>query len=418
MLDSDSIWMIAVLIVLVILSGYFSATETAFSSLNRVRLRARAEDGDARAQLALDMEDDYDRLLSTILIGNNIVNIAAATIGTVLFTKLVGAYGATVSTVVLTVTLLIFGEISPKTLAKEHAEDFAMFSAPILRIFLVVLRPLNFLFGLWQKLLTKLFRHREEQGITDAELITMVEQAEDEGGLKQEESELIRAAIEFHDLEVREILTPRVDIVAVEDTSSMEEVARVFAESGYSRLPVYHEDIDDVVGVLLEKDFHAARAHGISDITAIMNPALCATANAKIFSLLRILQRRKSHMMIVVDEYGGTEGLVTLEDIVEELVGEIWDEHDEVIELFKKQEDGSWVISCTADLSDWLDLFSLRDDDTSASTISGWVMERIGRVPEEGDRFEAEGLDITVTHVDHRRVMEVRVVELPDRKAE
>ena len=418
MLDSDSIFLIAVLVILVILSAYFSATETAFSSLNRVRLRARAEEGDKRAKMALEMEADYDRLLSTILIGNNIVNIASATIGTLLFTKMLGEYGPTVSTVVLTVVVLIFGEISPKTMAKERAESFAMFSAPILRFFLVVLRPLNFLFGLWQKLLAKVFRKKEDAGITDAELITMVEQAEDEGGLKQEESELIRAAIEFHDLEVREILTPRVDIVAVEDTASMEEVARVFAESGYSRVPVYHEDMDDVVGILLEKDFHAARTHGITDITAIMNPALCATANAKIFSLLRILQRRKSHMMIVVDEYGGTEGLVTLEDIVEELVGEIWDEHDEVIEQFKKQEDGSWIISCTADLSDWLDLFALRDDDTDASTISGWVMERIGRVPEEGDRFTAEGLDITVTRVDHRRVMEVRVVELPGRNAD
>lgn len=418
MLDSDSIFLIAVLVVLVILSGYFSATETAFSSLNRVRLRARAEEGDKRAGLALEMEADYDRLISTILIGNNIVNIASATIGTLLFTRLLGEYGPTVSTVVLTLVVLIFGEISPKTLAKERAEAFAMFSAPILRFFLVLLRPLNFLFGLWQKLLARTFRKEEGAGITDAELITMVEQAEDEGGLKQEESELIRAAIEFHDLEVREILTPRVDMVAVEDTATVEEVARVFAESGYSRLPVYHEDMDDVVGILLEKDFHAARAHGITDITAVMNPALCATANAKIFSLLRILQRRKSHMMIVVDEYGGTEGLVTLEDIVEELVGEIWDEHDEVVEQFKKQEDGSWIISCAADLSDWLDLFTLRDDDTDASTISGWVMERIGRVPEEGDRFTAEGLDITVTRVDHRRVMEVRVEELPGRDAD
>lgn len=415
-MDTDSLIMIAALVVLVILSAYFSATETAFSSLNRVRLRARADEGDRRAQLALTLEADYDRLLSTILIGNNIVNITATTVATLLFTKLLGDYGPTVSTIVLTVVILIFGEISPKSLAKERAESFAMFSAPILRIFLAILRPLNFVFAQWKKLLSRVFHKEEEQGITDAELITMVEQAEDEGGLKQEESELIRAAIEFHDLEVREILTPRVDIVAVEDCAAIEEVARTFAESGYSRLPVYHEDMDDVVGILLEKDFHAARAHGIYDITAMMNPVLCATENAKIFSLLRILQREKAHMMIVVDEYGGTQGLVTMEDIVEELVGEIWDEHDEVVELFKKQEDGSYLISCTADLSDLLDLFSLRDDDTSASTISGWVMERIGRVPEPGDHFVAEGLDVTVTQVEHRRVMEVRVIVLESDK--
>ena len=415
-MDTDSLIMIVALVVLVILSGYFSATETAFSSLNRVRLRTRAEEGDKRAQLALELEADYDRLLSTILIGNNIVNIVATTIATLLFTKLLGSYGPTVSTIVLTVVILIFGEISPKSLAKENAESFAMFSAPILRIFLAVLRPLNFIFTQWKKLLSRIFRKSEDQGITEAELITMVEQAEDEGGLKQEESELIRAAIEFHDLEVREILTPRVDIIAIEDTAPMEEIAHIFAESGYSRLPVYHEDMDDIVGILLEKDFHAARAHGIHDVAAIMSPALCATEGAKISDLLRILQRKKAHMMIVVDEYGGTAGLVTMEDIVEELVGEIWDEHDEVVELFRKQEDGSYLISCTADLSDLLDLFTLRDDDTTASTISGWVMERIGRVPEPGDRFVAENLDVTVTKVEHRRVMEIKVVVLePDK---
>ncbi len=408
-MDSASIAMIGALVVLIILSGYFSATETAFSCLNRVRLRARAEEGDRRAARTLELEEDYDRLLSTILIGNNIVNIVATTVATLLFTKLLGAYGPTVSTVVLTLIILIFGEISPKSLAKENAESFAMFSTPLLSFFMALLRPLNFLFTQWKRLLSKVFRKKDSQGITDAELITMVEQAEDEGGLDEDESELIRAAIEFGDLEVKEILIPRVDIVAVEDTDTLDEVTRAFAESGYSRLPVYHEDVDNVVGILLGKDFHAARTHGLSDITAIMTPVLCTTANTKISALLRILQRRKAHMMIVVDEYGGTEGLVTLEDIVEELVGEIWDEHDEVVEQFQKQEDGSYLISCAADLSDLFDLFSIRDENTSASTISGWVMERVGRVPEAGDHFAAEGLDVTVTRVEHRRVMEVRV---------
>ena len=237
----------------------------------------------------------------------------------------------------------------------------------------------------------------------------MVDQAEDEGGLDRHESELIRSAIEFNDMEVDEILTPRVDIVAVEDTSSMDEIAAVFAENGYSRLPVYHEDIDDIVGVIHEKDFHAARYHGQTDVSALVSSVLYTTGNTKISELLRILQREKAHMVVVVDEYGGTEGLVTLEDIVEELVGEIWDEHDEVIEQFKKQEDGSYVISCGADLTDLLDLFSIKGE-CDANTVSGWVMEQIGRVPQEGDRFQAEGLDVTVTKVDHRRVMEIRVV--------
>ena len=402
-MDSASIIMLVVLVLLVAMSAYFSATETAFSSLNRVRLKSKAENGDKRAALALELEEDYDRLLSTILIGNNIVNITATTIATLLFVKLLGnRSGPTVSTVVLTIVILIFGEISPKSLAKESPEAFAMFSAPILRFFLALLRPVNFLFTQWKKLLTKVFHKSGEEGITEEELITMVDQAEDEGGLDRHESELIRSAIEFGDMEVEEILTPRVDIVAVEDTATMDEIAKLFAENGYSRLPVYHEDIDDIIGVIHEKDFHAARYHGMCDVSAITSSVLYTTGNTKISELLRILQREKAHMVIVVDEYGGTEGLATMEDIVEELVGEIWDEHDEIIEEFKKQVDGSYLISCNADLTDLYDLFSIRGD-CDANTVSGWVMEQIGRIPEEGDRFTADGLDVTVTQVDHRR---------------
>ena len=248
--------MTVAIVLLVMMSAYFSATETAFSCLNKIRMKSRAESGDHRAALAMDLVEDYDRLISTILIGNNIVNITASTVGTVLFTKLYAAYGPTVSTVVLTLVVLIFGEISPKSLAKEHAESFAMFSAPILRVFLLVLRPLNFLFSQWKRLLNMIFHPSEDQGITEEELITMVSEAENEGGLDQHESQLIRSAIEFGDLEAGDILTPRVDM---EDSASMEEIAAVFAESGYSRLPVYHKDVDDIVGVIHEKDFNAAR---------------------------------------------------------------------------------------------------------------------------------------------------------------
>ena len=413
-MGSDSIGMLAALIILVIMSAYFSATETAFTSLNRIRLKSRAENGDQRAARTLALAEDYDRLLSTILIGNNIVNITATTISTLLFVELLGGErGPAASTVVLTVVILIFGEISPKSLAKESPERFAMLATPLLRFFLLILTPLNFLFTQWKRLLSHIVRSKGDDSITEEELVTMVDQAETEGGLDQHESELIRAAIEFNDLEVEEILTPRVDIVAVEDTDSMDDIARAFAENGYSRLPVYHEDIDDIVGVIHEKDFHAARYHGQTDVSAIISTVLYTTGNTKIFDLLRILQKEKAHMVIVVDEYGGTEGLVTLEDIVEELVGEIWDEHDEVIEEFRKQEDGSYLISCNADLSDLFDLFSIRGE-CDANIVSGWVMEQVGRVPEEGDRFQADDLDVTVTKVDHRRVMEIRVVVLPE----
>ena len=413
MLDSASMGMIVALVFLVTMSAYFSATETAFTSLNRVRLKSRAEGGDRRAAQVLALSEDYDKLLSTILIGNNIVNNVATTIGAVLFIKFLGdVQGPTISAVVLTVVILIFGEVSPKSLAKESPESFAMFSAPLLRVLIMLLTPVSFLFAQWKRLLSKIFHHAQESGITEEELVTMVDQAENEGGLDQHESQLIRAAIEFHDLEVEEILTPRVDIVAVEDTATMDEVARAFAESGYSRLPVYHEDLDDIVGVIHEKDFHAARYHGQTDVSAITGTVLYTTGNTKISALLRVLQQEKAHMVIVVDEYGGTEGLVTLEDIVEELVGEIWDEHDEVIEEFRKQEDGSYLISCNADLTDLFDLFSIKGE-CDANTVAGWVMEQVGRVPEEGEQFQADGLDVTVTKVDHRRVLEIRVVVLP-----
>ena len=392
MLDSASIAMIVGLVFCVIMSGYFSATETAFTSLNRVRLKSWADGGDQRAARTLALAEDYDKLLSTLLIGNNIVNNVATTIGAVLFIHLIDEVtGPTVSAIVLTVVILIFGEVSPKSLAKESPERFAMFATPLLGV----------------------FRKSADGGITEEELVTLVDQAESEGGLDQHESRLIRAAIEFHDLEVEEILTPRVDIVAVEDTDSMEEIAKIFAENGHSRLPVYHEDIDNIIGVIHEKDFHAARYRGLTSVKEMLGPMLYTTGNTKISELLRILQREKAHMVIVVDEYGGTEGLVTLEDIVEELVGEIWDEHDEVIEEFKKQEDGSYLISCSADLTDLFDLFKIKGE-CDSNTISGWVMEQIGRVPEEGDRFVSDGLDVTVTKVDHRRVLEIRVEVLPE----
>ena len=411
-MDSTSIAMIVSLVILVSLSAYFSATETAFTSLNRIRLKNKADDGNGKAARTLELAEQYDKLLSTILIGNNIVNISAATIATLLFTKYLPENGAAISTVVLTVVILIFGEISPKSLAKESPERWAMTATPLLRVFLVVLLPLNFLFGLWKKLLGRLFHKSEDDGITEEELVGMVDQAETEGGLDEHESELIRAAIEFNDLEVSEILTPRVDLVAVADDADENEIARVLAESGYSRLPIYKESIDNIIGVIHEKDFYAARYRGLKSLSDIMGSVIYTTGNTKISDLLRILQKNKAHMAVVVDEYGGTEGIATLEDILEELVGEIWDEHDEVVESFRKQEDGSYLIQCSASLDDMYDLFSVKGE-CDASTISGWVMEQIGRVPEQGDCFRAEGLDVTVTQVEQRRVLEIRVEVLP-----
>jgi len=405
--------MLAALAALVAMSAWFSATETAFTSLNRIRLKTRADAGSRRAERTLELAEEYDKLLSTILIGNNIVNITATTVATVLCTKWFHQYGPTVATVALTIIILVFGEVSPKGLAKESPEAWAMFAAPLLKLLMVVLTPVNYLFSQWKKLLGRVFRSRADDGITEEELVGMVDQAQTEGGLDEHESDLIRNAIEFNDLEVSEILTPRVDLTALDEDSTMEQAASLFVESGYSRIPIYHETVDNIVGVVHEKDFYAARYRGETMLSNIKAPVFYTTGNTKISELLRILQKNKAHMAVVVDEYGGTEGIATLEDILEELVGEIWDEHDEVIEIFQKQSDGSYLIACSADLDDMYDLFQVRGT-CDAATVSGWVMEQVGRVPEEGDRFQAEGLDVTVTRVEHRRVLEIRVRVVPE----
>ena len=416
-MDSSLIGMTVAIVILVMCSAYFSATETAFTSLNTIRMKTWAENGDKRAARALALEQDYDKLLSSILIGNNIVNITATTISTLLFTKIFVTYGATISTVVITIVVLIFGEISPKSVAKEFPERFAMFSAPILRVIIVVLTPLNFLFSMWKKLLSKIFKPSGDDGITEEELMGIVDQAESEGGLDAHEGDLIRASIEFNELDVSDILTPRVDLVAVDEESTMQEVGALFVENGYSRLPIYHETIDNIIGVVHQKDFYKARVRGEDRLAMIKSPVVYTTPNTKIFKLLRILQMNKVHMAVVVDEYGGTEGIVTLEDILEELVGEIWDEHDEVTEFLHKQPDGSYNIDCTTDLDDMYDLFEIKGE-CEASTVSGWVLEQIDRIPKQGDHFIAEGLEVTVTAVDNRRVMEINVKPVPQEKAE
>ena len=413
-MDSTCIAIIVALVILVFMSAWFSSTETAYSSVSKIRLKSKAEDGNVRAQKVLDLLEQYDKLLSCILIGNNIVNLTAASLGTVLFTKLYPVYGAAISTAVLTVAILIFGEITPKTMAKENPEKFCSRAYPILRVLLVILSPLHWFFGLFSKAAMKIFRTSKEEGITEEELITMVEEAESEGGLEAHESELIRAAIEFNDMEVEEILTPRVDIVAAPDTVTMEELAVLFAESAYSRIPIYHTSIDNIIGVIHEKDFFSARFHNHTDVKSLIGKVFYTTATAQISDLLRLLQIRKCHMAVVVDDYGGTMGIVTLEDILEELVGEIWDEHDEVIEEFKKQEDGSYLISCSANLDDLFDRFSIRAVDIDSASISGWVMDQMGRLPVEGDKFFYENLDVTVTKLEHHRIIEIRVAVIPD----
>lgn len=409
---SDMIPSIIVMAVCMLMSAYFSATETAFSSLNRTRLRMLAENGDARAKLAYSLAENYDKLISTILIGNNIVNITMASLGTVVFVKLCGDIGATISTIVITILVLIFGEITPKSVAKDCPERFAMFSAPIIRAFIIGLTPLNYMFSMWKKLISRLIKVKADDRMSQEELLMMVDEVEQGGAIDTDESELIRNAIEFNELKAEDILTHRVDLEAIPDDLPNTEIAKAFSESRFSRLLVYNDNIDNIIGVVHQKDFYVGE--GITDkpITEVITPPLFIHKSEKINELLKLLQREKSHIAIVIDDYGGTLGIVTMEDILEELVGEIWDEHDEVVENFEKLGEDVYMVDGSVDFDDFCQFFDI-EYETDSLSLSGWITERLGKIPANGDEFEFENLHISVTETDSHRVSKARVIKTP-----
>ena len=395
--------------VCLLLSAYFSATETAFSSASTTRLKTLAEKGNARAALACELLEQYDRLLSTILIGNNIVNIATASIGTVLFVRHYGDAGATISTVVVTVVVLIFGEISPKSIAKDCAERFAMFSAPILRVLIWVLLPLNLFFSLWKKLLAKMFRLNGESKMSQEELLMLVDEVQQDGSIDKSEGELLRNAIGFSEQQAKDILIHRVDLAALPVTASREETAALFTATKYSRLLVYQDSIDHILGTIHRKDFYIGCEATDKPIVELLSPAIFVPENEPISLLLKKMQQGKTHVAVVVDEYGGTCGIVTMEDILEELVGEIWDEHEQEEVPIRKTAEGTWLVDAGMDFDDFAAFFHLKTDSEMVS-VSGWVMECCGGVPESGDRFTYDDLDVFVTRVDNHRIEELRVV--------
>lgn len=401
------------MVICIILSGYFSATETAFSSLNKTRIKYMAEKGSKRAKRTLQLADNYDKLIATILIGNNIVNITTASIGTLLFVDLMGQeLGATVSTVVVTIVVLIFGEITPKSIAKDYPERFAMFSAPMIGALLWLFTPLNFLFSLWKKLVALLFHSDEEDKMSQEELLLLLEEVEQEGAIDKSEGTLLRNAVEFGDLEVQSILTHRVDLEAVEVNATKEEIAAKFTETRFSRLLVYEETIDKIVGVLHLKDFYDGMGINPKPLREIMTPPLFIHQTEKLDDLLQLLKSSKSHIAVVIDEYGGTLGIVTMEDILEELVGEIWDEHDEVEEPFRQLSENTYLVDCTVTLDDFCDFFDVKSDSESVS-LGGWIMDQMQRIPEKGDQFTYENLTITATEIDDHRIEWVTVEVAP-----
>lgn len=405
---------IVIMALCLVLSAYFSATETAFSTMNKTRMKTLAEKGNKRAQLALTMSERYDRMLSTILIGNNIVNILLSSLGTLFFIALLhgnNELGSTVATIVITVLVLIFGEITPKNLAKDFPERFALFSAPILQFFTYLLLPLNFIFAGWKFLISKIFKSEKNDKMSQEELLMFVEEVEQDGSIDTDEGDLLRNAIEFTAQKAEDILTHRVDLVGISKDATKEEAAKLFSETKFSRLLVYEESIDNIVGILHQKNFYTAE--GISDqpIDELMTTPIFVHQTVTIDDLLRQLQSKKSHIAVVLDEYGGTLGIVTMEDILEELVGDIWDEHDEVVETFRQLNENTYRVDCSVGLSEFADFFEVEAQSESA-TLGGWVVEQLDKLPEVGDEFLTDQLKITVTEIDSHRVAFVDIIKI------
>lgn len=405
----DSISSILILVLLITMSAYFSATETAYSSLNKIKLKSIANKGNKKAKLALELYEKYDSVISTILIGNNIVNIATASLATVLFTKLLGSSGVTVSTIVMTILILIFGEISPKSIAKDIPESFAIVSAPLLNVFCIILKPVNHIFCLWKKLISKVLKIQKHSGITEDEILTIAEEAENEGGINPQQLEIIKSAIELNEQEVIEAFTPRVDMIAVKDSCSKEELLNLFIESGFSRIPVYHDNIDNVIGIINEKDLiNIVVNNNNEEISSIIKPLNVIQPHMKLSHLLKVLQNNKSHMALIADEYGGTMGIITLEDILEELVGEIWDEHDKVVNDIEKIGEDEYIVRGNANIEKVLEEVDL-EDEFEVNSVNGWVIQQFGKIPKVGESFEYKNLKIVIQKATKRCVLEIRI---------
>ena len=427
-LVANSISIVA-LIVLLLLGSYFSGTEMAFASINRAKLKNIAETGGKRgkrAALMFDMfENKFDEVISTLLICNNLVAIAAATVSVSLFVRLIGEWGYFFSTVIISAIVIVLTDIFPKSLTKQNPERAIIAGVPFLIFLMVILKPINKGIAKMKDALTAKFANKEtektaeeEQAELGQEIIFMVEEAEKDGSMNEEDSTLITNAIEFSELDAGDIITPRVEIVSVPITADRDTIAQQFLDSGYSRLPVYEDSLDNIKGVVHIRDFlrHLATKDDTFNLESILTPAVFTVTGARVKELLQLMKKQKSHIAIVTDEYGGTEGIVTMDDILERLVGDIWDEHDEVVEEFRDVGNNKHLILCTAYIDDMFEYFDVKGESES-STVGGWIMDMLRRIPEKGDSFTFENLLVRVTKVDQRRAVEC-IVEVMEQENE
>lgn len=402
---------IIIILFCIVMSAYFSATETAFSTLNKTRIKALADKGSKRAQKVLKIADDFDGMLSTILIGNNIVNILSASLATILFVHWIDdKSGPTVSTVVMTIVVLIFGEISPKSIAKEHPEQFALFSSRLLSFFMIILKPINFIFRQWKKLLSLIFKTRKEESMTEEELMTIIKEAEQVGDLDKDEGQIIKSAIEFNDLEVGDILTPRMDVTAIDINMPVNEISKIFIETGYSRLPVYEGDFDIIIGVLYYKDFYIMHQTNTKEVKDILKPVIFATKNQKIHDLMKEFQNKQLHFAVIIDEFSSVLGIVTLEDVIESIVGEIWDEHDQKEDEIKQINDNTYLVSGKTSIKKLFNLLDINEE-VESHIVNGWVMEELNTIPQVGMEFNKFGLNIKVIGMNGRIIDSVEIIK-------
>ena len=416
-MGTDQVTSIGIFILCIFLSAFFSSSETAFTSANQHRLKNQAEEGNRQAQQAEKLINQYEQLLSTILIGNNLVNILSSAVATLFFFQLFPIYGATISTIVTTIILLIFGEITPKLVAKLFPEKLAKQFSGILTVLNKLFSPVVWVLSQWQRLVIDLLPVKNSPSISEDELLTMLNVAKSEGTLEDDEHDLVRAAIRFDDTEVSQIITPRIDIDGIDIESSFEEIDQVFERTNHTRLAVYDGTIDELIGTIHERDFnrfvkrHANHPESNKDLRSIISKPHYVPITMLLSDLLQFMQLNKVHLSYVIDEFGSIQGIVTMEDILERLVGDIWDEHDQIeLELTEIEPQQKIQVSGLMTLEDLYDYFDKRyEGDWDSSTVSGLVMELIHRMPEVGDCVEIDQLKITVESIDNGRVMSALV---------
>ena len=425
-MDTDSSIWYGIIAGLIVLSAVFSSAETAFLSTNRIRMRNLAEDGDKRAMLVMSMLEKQNKLISSLLVGNNIVNISASAIATKVATDIFNDAGVGIATGVMTLLVLVFGEVIPKNLAAAHAESWAMTVAPFIRAVSIALAPIVLLMTLLSDGMVKFSKKYDDDDdptITEDEFRLLVNVGQEEGVFDESESEMINSIMEFDEIVVKEIMVPRIDIVGIDGEDSINEALRLIIDGGHSRIPVYEDSIDNIVGILYAKDIFAHLGEDFDklQVKTLIRQAYYIPETKKVDDLLEELRMKKVHMAVILDEYGGTSGLITIEDLLEEIIGDIQDEFDVEEDLIVMQSDAVLVADARTPISDVEEAFDIELDqeildDSEADTIGGLVFEHLGGIPEKGDEVTIDRFHIRVVDVEGRRITKVEVLLLPSKE--